>query len=148
MSPDELMMQQRRFNQQQTRQAAIQGGYANGGANNTLVKCALPPELERQYTVIVTPGGAKVEHVKLREIKANNIGALVCVRGIVTRCSDVKPAMQVAVYACEACGNEVYQVVHGKEFTPLSQCPSQKCEKNQVKGNLNLQIKQSKFVAF
>ena len=47
MSPDELMMQQRRFNQQQTRQAAIQGGYANGGANNTLVKCALPPELER-----------------------------------------------------------------------------------------------------
>ena len=86
--------------------------------------------------------------MKLREIKANNIGALVCVRGIVTRCSDVKPAMQVAVYACEACGNEVYQVVHGKEFTPLSQCPSQKCEKNQVKGNLNLQIKQSKFVAF
>ena len=113
----------------------------DGAVERGLVKNALPPELERQYTVIITPGQAKVQHVKLREIKANSIGSLVCVQGIVTRCSDVKPAMQVAVYACEACGNEVYQVVHGKEFTPLSQCPSQKCEKNQVKGNLNLQIK-------
>ena len=113
----------------------------DGAVERGLVKNALPPELERQYTVIITPGQAKVQHVKLREIKANNIGSLVCVQGIVTRCSDVKPAMRVAVYACEACGNEVYQVVHGKEFTPLSQCPSQKCEKNGIKGNLNLQIK-------
>ena len=127
----------------------IQNGYIREGAvDRGLIKNSLPPELERQYTLIITPGTAKLPHVNLREIKANSIGALVCVQGIVTRCSDVKPAMQVAVYACEACGNEVYQTVHGREFTPLSQCPSQKCQKNQVKGNLNLQIKQSKFMAY
>lgn len=56
--------------------------------------------------------------------------------------------MQVAVYACEACGNEVYQVIHSKEFTPKVECPSFKCQKNLVKGQLTLQIKQSKFIAY
>jgi DNA replication licensing factor MCM7 len=53
-------------------------------------------------------------------------------------CSDVKPCMQVAVYACDACGNEVYQVIFGKTFTPKVECPSIKCVKNQVRGHLNL----------
>ena len=69
----------------------------DGAVERGLVKNALPPELERQYTVIITPGQAKVQHVKLREIKANSIGSIVCVQGIVTRCSDIKPAIQVAV---------------------------------------------------
>jgi DNA replication licensing factor MCM7 len=34
------------------------------------------------------------------------------ISGIVTRCSDVKPLMQVAVYTCEECGFEIYQVLH------------------------------------
>jgi DNA replication licensing factor MCM7 len=38
--------------------------------------------------------------------------------------------MQVAVYACDACGNEVYQVIFGKTFTPKVECPSIKCVKN------------------
>lgn len=92
---------------------------------------AFPPELERNYTAIILPGeGAKASNVAMRSIKANAIGSLVTVQGIVTRASDVKPCMQVAVYACEACGNEVYQVIHGKEFTPKVECPSYKCVKN------------------
>lgn len=46
----------------------------------------------------------------IREVKASNIGQLVRISGIVTRCSDVKPLMQVAVYTCEECGFEIYQV--------------------------------------
>ena len=44
----------------------------------------------------------------MREIKSNQIGSLVTVKGIVTRASDVKPCIQVAVYACDSCGFEVY----------------------------------------
>jgi DNA replicative helicase MCM subunit Mcm2 (Cdc46/Mcm family) len=44
-------------------------------------------------------------------VKASNIGQLVKISGIVTRCSDVKPLMQVAVYTCEECGFEIYQVL-------------------------------------
>lgn len=84
----------------------------------------------------------------MREIKANQVGSLVVVKGIVTRCGDVRPCIQVAEYACDACGFEVYQVISQKTFTPLLECPSAKCVKNQVKGQLILQVKSSKFVSY
>uniref|UniRef100_A0A251SMV7 Putative nucleic acid-binding, OB-fold protein n=1 Tax=Helianthus annuus TaxID=4232 RepID=A0A251SMV7_HELAN len=39
----------------------------------------------------------------LREIRASNIGQLVKISGIVTRCSDVKPLMKVVVGTMMAC---------------------------------------------
>lgn len=44
----------------------------------------------------------------MRDIKANMIGGLVNVRGIVTRTSDVKPCILVSVSACDVCGYEIY----------------------------------------
>lgn len=76
--------------------------------------------------------------VKLREIRANQVGSLVVVKGIVIRASKVQPCIQVAEYACDACGFEVYQVITQKTFTPLVECPSMKCIKNNVKGQLVL----------
>ena len=84
----------------------------------------------------------------MREVKASNIGNLVTVRGIVTRASDVKPCMQVAVYACEVCGYEVYQLINSKEFNPIVVCPSDKCKTNQVNGQLIFQVKSSRFVSY
>lgn len=57
---------------------------------------------------------SKVQPFTIREVKASNIGQLVKIAGIVTRCSDVKPLMQVAVYTCEECGFEIYQVLNSK----------------------------------
>lgn len=58
-------------------------------------KIGIPPELERQYNLIIVPGGqnGKKTFQKMREIKSNMIGSLISVKGIVTRCSDVKPCM-------------------------------------------------------
>lgn len=84
----------------------------------------------------------------MREIKSTSIGALVSVKGIVTRASDVKPCMLVAVYACDVCGFEVYQIVNTKEFNPKVECPSTKCIQNQTKGQLVMQVKSSKFISF
>ena len=52
-----------------------------------------------------------VKHVAVRDVKADSIGKLVCVKGIVTRTTEVKPMMQVATYTCDQCGAETYQPV-------------------------------------
>ena len=49
--------------------------------------------------------------VAIRDVKAQHVGKLVTVRGIVTRCTEVKPMMVVATYTCDQCGAETYQPV-------------------------------------
>jgi len=51
------------------------------------------------------------KHTAIRDVKANSIGRLVCVKGIVTRATEVKPLLQVATYTCDQCGAETYQPV-------------------------------------
>lgn len=47
----------------------------------------------------------------VRDIKADKIGKLVTVRGIVTKTTEVKPMIIVATYTCDECGSEVSQTV-------------------------------------
>lgn len=47
----------------------------------------------------------------IRDVKAEYVGKLVTVRGVVTRCTEVKPMMVVATYTCDHCGAETYQPV-------------------------------------
>lgn len=47
----------------------------------------------------------------VRDVRADSIGNLVTVRGIVTRATEVKPMMSVATYTCDQCGAETYQPV-------------------------------------
>lgn len=47
----------------------------------------------------------------MRDIKADKIGKLVTVRGIVTKATEVKPMIVVATYTCDECGSEVSQPV-------------------------------------
>ena len=49
--------------------------------------------------------------MSVRSVKADNIGKLVTIRGIVTRSTEVKPVMCVATYTCDQCGAESYQPV-------------------------------------
>ena len=51
------------------------------------------------------------KHLAVRDVKAESVGKLVCVKGIVTRATEVKPMMQVATYTCDQCGAETYQPV-------------------------------------
>lgn len=55
------------------------------------------------------PSTQKAQSV--RNVKADSIGKLVMVRGIVTRCTEVKPVVEVATYTCDQCGAESYQPV-------------------------------------
>uniref|UniRef100_A0A0D9Y0C7 DNA replication licensing factor MCM7 n=1 Tax=Leersia perrieri TaxID=77586 RepID=A0A0D9Y0C7_9ORYZ len=118
---------------------------ADGGADGTDPQQKMPPEIRREVYI---KAFSKVTPLTIRQVKASNIGQLVKISGIVTRCSDVKPLMQVAVYTCEECGFEIYQEVTARVFMPLFECPSQRCKLNKAKGNLILQLRASKFLKF
>ncbi|PKI51030.1 hypothetical protein CRG98_028579, partial [Punica granatum] len=107
----------------------------------------MPAEIKRFFEVYIT-ATSKGRPYTIREVKASYIGQLVKISGIIIRCSDVKPLMQVAVYTCEDCGFEIYQDVSARVFMPLVECPSKRCEVNRKKGNLILQLRASKFLKF
>lgn len=106
-----------------------------------------PPELMRRYEVYFKmPSATKT--MSVRDVKASSIGKLVMVKGIVTRCTDVKPVLCVATYTCDQCGAETYQPISSPSFTPLVTCPSDDCRVNKAGGRLYLQTRGSKFVKF
>ncbi|KAI3787486.1 hypothetical protein L1987_41992 [Smallanthus sonchifolius] len=119
----------------------------NENADGTDPRQRMPPEIKRFYEVYIR-ASSRGQPFTIREVRASNIGQLVKISGIVTRCSDVKPLMKVAVYTCEECGFEIYQEVTARVFMPLFECPSKRCNVNRAKGNLILQLRASKFLKF
>ncbi|TMS17551.1 DNA replication licensing factor mcm7-B [Larimichthys crocea] len=106
-----------------------------------------PPELMRRFELYFKPPTTNKPKV-VRDVRADSIGNLVVVRGIVTRATEVKPMMAVATYTCDQCGAETYQPIQSPSFMPLIMCPSQECVTNKSGGRLYLQTRGSKFVKF
>ncbi|OQE31975.1 hypothetical protein PENSTE_c001G05423 [Penicillium steckii] len=114
-----------------------------------------PPELTRRYTLNfkpLTPSGSSDDRagkaLAVRNVRGEHLGSLITVRGITTRVSDVKPAVQINAYTCDRCGCEVFQPITTKQFLPLSECLSPECKVNNSKGQLFLSTRASKFVPF
>ena len=76
------------------------------------------------------------------------MGALVKVKGIVLRATDVRPELTVATYTCDVCGSENYVEVLDQSYKPLNECASKKCTENKVKGKLNFLPGHSKFRSY
>ncbi|XP_055313341.1 DNA replication licensing factor Mcm7 [Sitodiplosis mosellana] len=110
-------------------------------------KNRFPPELMKRFEVTFKAPSLD-KPLSIREVKADSIGKLVSVRGIVTRCTEVKPMMVVATYTCDRCGAETYQPVNSLSFMPVADCPSEDCRVNKSGGRLYLQTRGSKFVKF
>ena len=106
-----------------------------------------PPELMRRYEVYFK-SSSEQKSLVIRDVKANCIGKLVNIKGIVTRATEVKPMMQVATYTCDQCGAETYQPIASTAFMPLLMCPAEDCRVNKSGGRLHLQTRGSKFVKF
>ncbi|KAL4566956.1 hypothetical protein LXL04_022526 [Taraxacum kok-saghyz] len=119
----------------------------NDNADGTDPRQKMPPEIRRFYEVYIK-ASSKDQPFTIREVRDSHIGQLVKISGIVTRCTDVKPLMKVAVYTCEECGFEIYQEVTARVFMPLFECPSKRCNVNRAKGSLILQLRTSKFWKF
>ena len=122
-------------------------GGPTGSSDNPDPRNQIPAELIKRYEChFKCPTGMKTSSI--RDIKAEHIGKLVAVRGIVTRCTEVKPMMVVATYTCDRCGAETYQPVNSMSFMPSIDCPSDDCRVNKAGGRLYLQTRGSKFVKF
>ncbi|XP_049822824.1 DNA replication licensing factor Mcm7 [Aethina tumida] len=106
-----------------------------------------PQELMRRFEIYFKDMSTS-KTVPIREVKAEHIGKLVTVRGIVTRSTEVKPMMSVATYTCDQCGAETYQPINSLSFMPIVTCPSDDCRVNKSGGRLYLQTRGSKFVKF
>lgn len=84
----------------------------------------------------------------VRAVRGNHLGKLITVRGIVTRVSEVKPLLLVNAYTCDTCGNEIFQEIASKSFTPLAECPSERCTQDGGRGKLHMQTRASRFRPF
>ena len=113
-----------------------------------------PALLTRRYQVYFKPLTSLGSHssaskpLAVRQVKGEHLGHLITVRGIATRVSDVKPAVQVNAYSCDRCGCEIFQEVKSKQFMPLTECPSEDCKKNDARGQLFMSTRASKFLPF
>jgi DNA replication licensing factor MCM7 len=122
------------------------GGPDGGGAGPR--KNEFPPALMRRYEIQIVPR-TKMTARSLRQVKASDIGALVKIKGIVTRVSAVKPIVTIATYTCDACGYELYQEVKSRTFTPMDVCPQPQCLKSRNrKGRIFMQTRGCKFVKY
>ena len=118
-------------------------GFGGGGGP----KIAIPAALLRRYEVVIHPP-TDWDTLKVRSIGSEQVGSLVKVRGIVTRVTEVRPLLTVATYICDVCGNEIYQSINKKRYTPLVECPSQECQMNRNKRPLIAMTRGARFVKF
>ena len=64
----------------------------------------IPKELTRRYELVIIPGpGSKNKTIPLRQLRAEQIGSLQTIKGIVVKMTDVKPFLKVASYSCDVC---------------------------------------------
>ncbi|KAK1754856.1 DNA replication licensing factor mcm7 [Echria macrotheca] len=118
----------------------------------TLLNEQFPAQLTRRYTLVFKPrtvtSDGPLKAFSVRQVRGDQLGNLITIRGIATRVSDVKPVAQVSAYTCDRCGCEIFQPITNKQYAPLTICPSQDCKENQAKGQLHPSSRASKFLPF
>lgn len=144
---DELMPQANRPVDPDIHDVLLEHRRMNAVEGEAYVESSTPPELTRRYDLRILPPSSD-KRVPLRSVKADCVGKLVTVKGIVTRMSNVTPKCTVATYLCETCGHEIYQIINSRSYTPLYTCPSQVCSANGSSGKLFEQTRGSRFQKF
>lgn len=113
---------------------------------NVNIADILPSALMRDYIVSFLP---QINNsISIRQIRSSKIGHFITTKGIITKISQIKPKLTVAVYVCDSCGSETYQEIKDKQFSILTVCRSKKCDTMKIKGTLNLITRVSKFIPY
>eukprot|EP01135_Chromosphaera_perkinsii_P009993 Nk52_evm28s1992 gene=Nk52_evmTU28s1992 len=106
-----------------------------------------PPALLRQYELRFR--NVELNKTKaIRQIKSGQIGGLINFEGIVTKATEVKSDIIVATYTCDKCDTEIYQEITSEVFMPITECASEVCVKNNLKGKVHMQTRGSKFTRY
>ncbi|KAL3103384.1 hypothetical protein niasHS_002570 [Heterodera schachtii] len=108
---------------------------------------AYPPELLRRFELYFKTMDV-TKPLAVRDLKAQFVGKLIILRGVVIRTTEVKPLASVITYVCDTCSSETFQPVNSLSYTPLYNCPSKQCVESKANGRLEMQFRGSKFVKF
>merc|ERR1719414_2191224 len=107
----------------------------------------VPINLRASYEIHIVPSPSAEVHA-VRGVRAAHVGCLVRVDALVTKVSSVKPRIQVATYSCNECGAYVFQSVNSAAYMPLTDCNASLCVRKKAKGELVLQIRESRFTKY
>jgi len=61
------------------------------------------------------------------------------------RTTAVKPKVEVVTYHCEVCDAEIFMSVESDRYTPMKECPSQRCRDNKQSGKLRCNVRTCAF---
>ncbi|MCQ2069766.1 MAG: minichromosome maintenance protein MCM [archaeon] len=102
---------------------------------NMLMPADWNPRNEVNLRIINLPRDVTVD---IRKLRANHLGKLIAVEGLVKNVSSVKPRMVGACFACARCGTEMYEKQNGMFLREPMMCtnPSGGCNKPGMRFNL------------
>jgi replicative DNA helicase Mcm len=84
------------------------------------------------------------EHFKTRELRADHIGRLISIEGMVRTATEVRPKIVSAAFECQRCGFTFYKEQTGTKFEDQNlKCQNQACDRG---GPFKLVLSKSKFV--
>lgn len=84
------------------------------------------------------------EHLKTRDLRADHIGKLISIEGLVRTATEVRPKIISAAFECQRCGFTFYREQTGTKFEDQNlKCQNQACDRG---GPFKLNLAQSKFV--
>ncbi len=66
----------------------------------------------------------KSQHLKIRNIRSDHLGRLICINGIIRQASDVRPKMTRAYFVCPACNQTIIVEQNTPKFQEPRKCPS------------------------
>ncbi|KAJ3339717.1 MCM DNA helicase complex subunit mcm6 [Gonapodya sp. JEL0774] len=79
---------------------------------------------------------------RLRELRTDQMGQLICLSGTVTRTSEVRPELLYGTFKCLDCGTQVKDLEQDFAYTEPPSCPNQTCMN---KDAWNLDVGRSRF---
>lgn len=84
------------------------------------------------------------EHLKTRDLRADHIGKLISIEGLVRTATEVRPKIVSAAFECQRCGFTFFKEQTGTKFEDQNlRCQNQACDRG---GPFKLILSKSKFV--
>jgi len=88
-------------------------------AEDSLKQIDLPSELKLRVRFFNLP---EIREIRIRNLRAEHIGKLIVVDGMVRRASEVRPEVSEAIFQCPQCGEKMTVIQSGTMLNPPFQC--------------------------
>ncbi|MEM5836495.1 MAG: minichromosome maintenance protein MCM [Candidatus Aenigmatarchaeota archaeon] len=88
-------------------------------AEEVIRQIDLPAEAKLRIRVFNLP---QDKQIRIRNIRAEHLGKLICVDGIVKRASEIRPEVAEAIFQCPECGSQINVIQTERFIRPPAEC--------------------------